>query len=248
MCEQRLTKTRHRTSGNKRMPVRRGVTFWTFFPVYAAVTGVFACYAVGIASWWVNWALATPLTCYVLICAHDALHGSAHSNPRMNRLVGWLGTSLFVIPFSVVRRAHLSHHARTAKPDDIERFAYKLGWTLPLRWVFGNLCYYAALPKCKRAERIIARGMLVATACLLLMWPRVILVGWILPMQTTVLIFMVNTIYLPHGHFAAWINENIPFLTGYHEDHHAMTSYPWHQISQRKDRISRHRARVSQAL
>ena len=227
----------------KRPPVQLGLTAWTFVPTLAAVAGLLVGYCVGFVPWWLNWLVATPLYCYVLICGHDAVHRTAHGNARINRLVGSVSGFVFAIPFSVVRRAHLSHHARVGKPDDIERFAYRMSWTLPLRWLFGNFCYYAVLPRCTTFERLMAGATLTSVGCLLLVSPDGALFGWLLPMQTTVLIYMVLTIYFPHGPFAEWIDRNMPVVTGFHEDHHAMPNFPWHQLSQRKVRQTRTRCR-----
>jgi fatty acid desaturase len=225
--------------GTTRPAVRLGLTTWTFIPSITAAVGLFLLHRAGALPWWVHWVVATPLYGYILICAHDALHGSAHDNPKLNRLVGWFGTAVFAIPYPVVRRAHLSHHARTGRPDDIERFAYRPGWTMPLRWAFGNLMYYTVLPKCSAQERTLAVGTLITVSGLLILWPAATAIGWLLPMQTAVFIFMFATIYLPHGRFAAWVNEVIPVVTGFHESHHAQPFFPWHQISQWKVRAAR---------
>jgi hypothetical protein len=132
----------------------------------------------------------------------------------------------------------LSHHAREGKPDDIEQFAYRPGWKLPLGLLFGNWFYYSVWPKCSRRERSTAVAAVIASTALLLLWPRPMLLGWFVPMQLVVCFTMVTNIYLPHGRFANWVMTHIPFLTGYHEDHHALPSYPWHQISQRAVRSS----------
>ena len=226
-------------TGITRPAVRLGLTTWTFLPTLLAVVCLFLLYLTGALPWWVNWLVATPLYCYILICAHDAVHGSAHDSPWVNRLVGWFGTAVFAIPYPVVRRAHMSHHARPGRLDDIEQFAYRPGWTIPFRWAFGNIMYYAILPKCTAGERVLAVGTLITVGSLLLIWPGAIAIGWLLPMQTTAFIFMFSTIYLPHGRFAAWVNKVIPVVTGFHESHHAQPFYPWYQISQREVRAAR---------
>lgn len=223
----------------KRSPARLGLTAWTFAPTVAAVVGLWIGYWFHLVPWWINWLLATPLYCYILICGHDAVHSTAHGNRWINKSVGWTSCLVLGIPFTVIRRAHLSHHARVSKHDDFERFAYVPSWILPVRWVFGNLCYYAIFTKCTLVERVMAGATLAGIGFLLLASPEVVFFGWLLPVQTTWLIFMVLTVYLPHGVFANWINEHIPFVTGFHEDHHRIPSYPWHQLCQWTVRTAR---------
>lgn len=218
----------HRVRG-KRPDLKRGLSFWTCVPIIGIVVASFIGFCAGVIPWWLNWLIATPCYCYVVICGHDAIHRAAHEDSRLNAVIGWMASVLFAIPFSVVRRAHLSHHAREGKPDDIERFAYLSGWTLPIRWIISNWMYYAILRKSPRREWRDTIVLLPAIVCLLARWPSMTLVGWFLPMQTASGILAIFTIYLPHGRFAKWIGKHAPFLTGYHEEHHAAPSYPWHQ-------------------
>lgn len=85
-------------AGHPRPPLRLGLTSWTSVPTVGAVAGLIVEYCSGLILWWVNWLAATPLNCYVLIFAQDALHGAAHGSPRINRLVEWAGTAVFAIP------------------------------------------------------------------------------------------------------------------------------------------------------
>ncbi len=53
-------------------------------------------------------------------------------------------------------------------------------------------------------------------------------------MQLVVCFGMVTNIYLPHGRFARWFSRRTAFVTGFHDDHHAMPGYPWHQLCPRR--------------
>ena len=218
----------------ERPPIRRGLTFWLFLPTVVLAVTSFVAFCSGAIPWWLNWALIAPLYYFLIICSHDALHCSAHRTRFGNHAVGWLGTKLFCVPYSMVRRAHLSHHNSDGAPDDIEQFAYNPGPTLPLRILFGNWMYYLHLPKCNWKERIQAATTVAVTIALFVVWPREALLGWFLPMQTGVCYIMITTIWIPHGPYSKWWMNHLPFITGYHEDHHAQPAYPFHQIAQRK--------------
>jgi fatty acid desaturase len=204
-----------------------------FFPTVALVSGLFVGFCVGSVPWWVNWLLAAPLYYFLIICSHDALHGCAHQRRLGNAAVGWMGTQMFGLPYPMVRRAHLSHHVRDGAADDIEQFAYKPGPTLPLRLAFGNWMYYLYLPKCGPTEWVLAGATVLGTVAAFLLCPRESLLGWFLPMQTAACYIAITTIWIPHGPCSGWWMDNFPFVTGYHEDHHAQPSYPFHQIARK---------------
>ena len=220
----------------KRPPVERGLTFACFWATISAVVALFFAFVFGAIPWWLNWVFAAPLYYFLVICGHDAMHSCAHKSRTLNNTVGWLTAQIFCVPFPVVQRAHLSHHAKEGAPDDIEQFAYKKGVTLPLRIIFGNLMYYRFLTRCKWPAWGLAAATAVMTAVLFLAWPRETFVGWFLPMQTGVTFIMITTIWIPHGPYSRWWMDNYPFITGFHEDHHAQPAYPFHQISQAKVR------------
>ncbi len=225
-----------RTTRDAKPPVRKGLTFWLFFPTVLIVVVSFAAFCTGAISWWQNWLFATPLYYFLIIFSHDALHSTAHPNRLANKVVGWIGTQMFAVPFPVVRRAHLSHHAKEGADDDIEQFAYNRGPTLPIRILFGNWMYYEYLPKCPKKDWVLAAATVMVTFFLFMFFPRQTFLGWFLPMQTGTCYIMVTTIWIPHGPYSKWWMDNMPFVTGFHEDHHAQPNYPFHQIAQQEVR------------
>ena len=214
-------------------PVKKGLTFWLFIPSVLLVIWLFVEFESGAISWWENWLLASPLYYFLIILSHDAVHSTAHKNRFANNLVGWLGTAIFAIPFPLVRRAHLSHHAREGDADDIEQFAYKRGPTLPVRILFGNLMYYRFLSRCSSRLWGLAIVTVVAFIFLFGFFPRESLLGWFLPMQTGTCYIMFTTIWIPHGPRSRWWMDNFPVVTGFHEDHHAKPNYPFHQLTRK---------------
>ncbi len=226
-------------STQKRLPIRRGLTAYLFFPIFGSAVVLFFCKTLGLMPWWTYYGIFMPMLWYCYVASHDAVHGSAHNNRLLNEMVGWVSTATFGLPFSIMRRAHLSHHVREGRPDDIEQFAYRPGCQLPFGLLFGNWLFYLILPKCNRADRAIAGTMITSTILLLLLCPRTLFLGWLVPMQLVVCFGMVTNIYLPHGRFARWFSQRTAFVTGFHDDHHAMPGYPWHQLCQRKIRNHR---------
>ena len=238
MCERAITNHHRKRPAQPKPPLQRGLTFWLVFPLLGAALGLFAGFNLGLIPWWLFCFASLPVYWCFMVAGHDAVHRSTHKNPQLNAFVGWVTNGFFALAFPMIRRAHLSHHAREGKPDDIERFGYRSGWHLPFGLLFGNWFYYAILPECNRRERASAYGTLACFATLFVLWPTQMFWGWWVPMQIVTLYTTVAYIYLPHGRFGDWVNEHLPFLTAYHEDHHASPSYPWHQIMQKEIRTN----------
>jgi hypothetical protein len=111
--------------------------------------------------------------------------------------------------------------------------SYEPGWQLPFGVLLGNLLFYAHFPKCNFREKLSAALLVFVALSLIFYFPQTMLLGWILPMQLVFGLGMFTNIYLPHGPYAKWVEKHVPFVTGFHEDHHAMPSYPWHQLCKR---------------
>ncbi|MDA7541480.1 fatty acid desaturase [bacterium] len=233
-CRQRVK----RTNRFKRPKLDRGLTAYLFFPAASGVVVFFAGLVANVIPWWLNLMAALPLYWYCYMTAHDAVHRAAHQNQVLNNWVGWISSGLFGLPFSLMRRAHLSHHCNAGRKDDIERFAYVSGWQLPFGVILGNLFFYAHFPKCNFKEKLSAAALVFVVLSLIFYFPQTMLLGWILPMQLVFGLGMFTNIYLPHGPYAKWVEEHVPFVTGFHEDHHAMPSYPWHQLCRREIRFA----------
>lgn len=241
MIEKAKSACIHSTNRVKRFKkpnVKRGLTAYLFVPAAVGILILFIGYCAGCFPWWTNLIVAFPLYWYCYMTAHDAVHRSAHYNLAINNWVGWISTGLFALPFPLMRRAHLSHHAHAGSNDDIEKFAYRSSWRLPFGVIFGNLFFYTHFRKCNSFEKQTAFLMALLIITLVAISPTTMLLGWVLPMQLVFGLGMFTNIYLPHGHFHKWVETHIPFITGFHEDHHAMPSFPWHQLCQCKIRLA----------
>ncbi|MBK5416147.1 fatty acid desaturase family protein [Pseudomonas sp. TH31] len=52
----------------------------------------------------------------IYLISHEALHGSASSNRKLNNFIGHFNGWLIALPFLVRRRYHMAHHTWTAHP------------------------------------------------------------------------------------------------------------------------------------
>ena len=216
--------------------VERGLTSYVFLAAILGSGVLLNLYLNGSIPWWTYCSLSITPHWFFLVAAHDALHQSAHSNAKMNRVIGWLANGFFLLPYPLIRRAHLFHHAREGTEDDIEQFGHRAGFTLPIRLILGMWCFYSFLPRCDRKIRAQAALMLFAAIAGLVYWPETFLWGWLIPMQIMSCLTAVFYIYLPHGPLADWIDCHAPVLTGYHVQHHVAPAYPSHQIGNRQIR------------
>lgn len=214
------------------LPIRRGLTSWMFLANLIALAVAVGLWRTLDVPYLVFLPVASMLYFHVAICCHDAIHRAAHRNRRVNSAVGWVATWLFGAAFPVFKKGHLSHHARSEKPDDIERHAYRTTWQLPFRWVASNWMYYIVWPQLNRRERMQTVAVLAGYAALLVAAPVPVLLGWVIPMQLATAAFSFHTVWLPHGPLKAVALAWFPAATGYHADHHARPAYPWHQYRQ----------------
>ena len=216
-----------RASGLPR--VQRGLTFWLFLPSYTLVVVMTASHMLGLVSTWSQLGTLVPAYYFLAMCVHDAIHRAAHTNARLNNLVGWVCATALGLTYPVIRRTHLEHHRATEHDHDVESFVYKSGWTLLPRLLISNWRCYAVLPELKRREKLQAIVFVAVIVVALATWPQQLFWSWLVPMQLGIALFVLMTVYLPHGRFAKWVMENVPAVTGHHEAHHRHPQYPWYQ-------------------
>ena len=223
----------------ERPKVRRGLTAYLFLLAAIGIAISTASYCVGALQLWAHLTASIPLYWFCYVAAHDSVHRAAHRNKGINNLIGWFSTGLFGLPFSLMRTAHLSHHRHVEKEEDIESFAYRMGWQLPFGILFGNLFFYSYFPKCDFRQKLSTIGFVASLMLVIFgLASTKLLLGWFLPMQLVFGFGMFTNIYLPHGPHAEWLDKNMPFVTGFHEHHHAIPSYPWHQLCRTETRIA----------
>jgi len=95
--------------------------------------------------WVTPWTLAPLSVCFygVFTVLHDATHGVAHRNRRVNQALGRVGAFVLLLPYPVFRGAHLAHHSHTNDPDRDPDFivAWRPAWLRPL-WLLLVSSHY----------------------------------------------------------------------------------------------------------
>jgi fatty acid desaturase len=172
--------------------------------------------------------------------AHDSLHGNVSSFRWFNDSVGWICAFIGFMPYPVFRRAHALHHARPMTRTDPHLWMHRgPAVLLPLRWATANFGYNRVLPQLSTREVAVSCAVLLVHGALVVAWPREVLLGWLLPMQTSTLLFALFTDWLPHGPIggrAARRRGDLPMrwrlfhhLSIYHQDHHRRPQFPFYQ-------------------
>lgn len=161
-----------------------------------------------------------------MIVAHDAIHSAAHSNVKVNRAIGWAASFACGVPFVMLASNHLRHHRLVDTAQDPERFCLGPAWQLPARGVAMLGFYYVeAWPRLDRRARLSVIIFVLASMSVLMLVPA-LLVTWSLPLMVAAVLFATFTVWLPHGPYGELVMRVAPFLTGYHDDHHARPAVP----------------------
>jgi fatty acid desaturase len=181
-------------------------------------------------------ALALPFALHLLVgagalvvamvVAHDAIHSAAHRDVKVNRAIGWLASLACGVPFSMLASNHLRHHRLVDTDEDPERFCLGPAWQLPVRGAAMLGFYYVETwPRLDaRARRSVVLFVLVEVLALVL--APSLLVTWVAPLLLAAVLFATFTVWLPHGPYGDLVMRVAPFLTGYHDDHHARPAVP----------------------
>lgn len=208
----------------------KGPTFYLFLGVLAIIAATTSAYIAGVLNAGFAWPILIVAYYFVAMCVHDAIHLSAHADSHLNRIVGWIGSLLMGMTFHAIRRSHMQHHASVGHAHDTEAFVYRSALTLPLRLAIANFYCYTSLRAGTTGQKIQGISVALGILGLICFHPGVALFAWIIPMQTAGALFALNTVYLPHGPLANWVDERAPELTGFHRHHHSMPQLPWYQL------------------
>jgi fatty acid desaturase len=97
-----------------------------------------------VEAWWATLLVGIAfsyllLTNYALL--HEACHASLHSNPTVNRLLGFVAGLLFPMPFSMFRVTHQGHHLRNRTDHEMFDQYYPTDYRI-IRYTqwYGVLC------------------------------------------------------------------------------------------------------------
>lgn len=180
--------------------------------------------------------LQTHLYTGLFITAHDAMHGTVHPHPGINRWVGRVAAILFAFnAYDRLVPLHHAHHRHVATPHQDPD--YHTGNARFWPWYVGFALRYI------RWWQVLAMAIAFNVLKLWVPTPQ-LLVFWIAPsVLSTLQLFYFGT-YLPHRgtHHPAnphrarsqrW-GHALGFLTcyffGYHYEHHHRPGVPWWRL------------------
>lgn len=164
----------------------------------------------------------------LFITAHDAMHGTVSSNPKINNAIGQICTALYAcFPFNVLNSKHHEHHryVHTEKDPDYSEGNF-------LVWYFSFIKQYLSW------WQVVLMAIIFN---ILKIWisEANLFFFWVLPsLLSTLQLFYFGT-WLPHHgehsnkHQSSSQRKNhvLAFLTcyffGYHYEHHDSPGTPW---------------------
>jgi beta-carotene ketolase (CrtW type) len=186
---------------------------------------------------WLGILLQTHLFTGLFITAHDAMHGTIHSNTTINNGFGRLCLSLFALnSWRKLLPKHHQHHRHVATADDPD-YGPPAFW----RWYLKFLLTYVSI------GQIVGMAILFQIAAIWIPENRLIAFYVIPSVVSTLQLFYFGT-YLPHrGEHAAdnihkassqaknhvWAFLSCYFF-GYHYEHHDKPNVPWWRLYQTK--------------
>ena len=182
--------------------------------------------------------LQTHLYTGLFITAHDAMHGVASKNKKINNFLGWISAGLFA--FNYYKRLfprHHNHHRFVATEKDPD---YSTGNFFS--WYFSFVREYVTL------WQIILMALSYEGLKLIFPAQNALLFFVIPSLLATLQLFYFGT-YVPHkgnpgnkhhaetqrkNHFWAFISC---YFFGYHYEHHNRPNVPWWSLYKEKERL-----------
>lgn len=160
--------------------------------------------------------LINAIAIYMLFTpAHESMHRSASSNPRLNELI--MAVSTFVaVPFGsgrVMRVMHMRHHRFTNEENDPDHFLSSHVWMMPL-WGFWPFLYLFQLARDpQKFTGVDVRGTwrevivgLGVVALLFVLAPEAMLWLWLLPIYIG--FFLMCLVFMVLPHYPARVRES----------------------------------------
>lgn len=185
--------------------------------------------------WW-RLLLAMSASYFLCICIHDAVHGVLVRQRWLNQVGGVIFGLFIGLPFPLLQRAHLHHHGRVGHDDDPEAVVYRSPlWQLPLRLPFIPFFYLRTMSRLSWLERtVVVAHVAVVVSIVVVAEARGVplLTTWALPTLASVMWFGFTTVWVPHGPNAAAMMRVFNAHSGWHDDHHADTRYPFPQYAE----------------
>jgi beta-carotene hydroxylase len=197
---------------------------------------------------WISFLLNMTALHMVGTVIHDACHGAAHSDRRINAALGHGSAFMLFFSFPVFTRVHQQHHAHVNDPkNDPDHIVSTFGplWFINARFLYHEVFFFQRKlwRKNELWEWVIARA--AAVAVLGIAWQfgfiHYIFNYWFSPLAIVGLVLGLFFDYLPHRPFKErdrWLNARVypsrllNLLIGgqnYHLVHHLWPSVPWYK-------------------
>lgn len=176
--------------------------------------------------------VATAALVTLMVVAHDSIHSAAHRDVTVNRAVGWLASIACGVPFVMLATNHLRHHRLVDTDEDPEGFCLGPAWQLLARWpAMLGFYYFETWPRLTTKARWQSAGFLAVVVAAVVLFPA-LWWAWVAPLLLASTLFALCTVWLPHGPWGELVMRAAPWLTGFHDDHHARPGFPVHQYAQ----------------
>jgi beta-carotene hydroxylase len=183
---------------------------------------------------------------------HEATHGIAHRNRRINAALGRIASVVLLLPYPLFRTAHLTHHAHTNDPerDPDLMVAWRPAWLRPV-WLLLTPAYYRAMvygsgllrDAASRRETFASESLLVAVivAAVVLGQGTALLQLWLLPASLAILWLAFAFDLLPHHPhttreryydtriYPGRVLNALLLGQNYHLIHHLWNTIPWYR-------------------
>jgi fatty acid desaturase len=179
---------------------------------------------------WIGTLANTVIGYLAFSVAHDSIHRTISTHTRFNDLVGQLGV-LLVLPYvdlRLFRWAHIQHHRFASGPRDPDRVFDGPAWSLPLRWMFIDLAYFAhalrngdkvSAPYLRRSLWMAAIAMAVLSSLVTAGYGSEVLMLWFIPSRLIQLALGFSFFWLPHAPHEVSQEEHFTRATTIREGH-----------------------------
>lgn len=183
---------------------------------------------------------------------HDSMHGTAHADKTVNRVLGEIPAMLLTIPQTIFRAVHYEHHSHTNDPErDPDHFiAGTPHWLLPIKslrvFIDYRRHYYGRELWRSRAERrtaLLCDAAIVSVIVASIATGNIatLLVLWIVPVVFAGGFLITFFDYFPHYPYdnadryfdtriyPGKVGNAILLGQNYHLIHHLWTTIPWYR-------------------
>ena len=204
------------------------VTMWLILTV--TFLAMYVLCGTGQLPLWIGTIANTVIGYLAFSVAHDSIHRTISTNTRFNDRVGQLGV-LLVLPYvdmRLFRWAHIQHHRFASGPRDPDRVFDGAAWTLPLRWMFIDVAYFAhalrngdkvSAPYLRRSLWLAAIAGALLAALVLAGYGIEVLMLWFIPSRLIQLVLGFSFFWLPHAPHDVSQEENFTRATTIREGH-----------------------------